>query len=163
MATKNIIAELNKGEKLNGDNYNIWQLKMHYVLEEQDALEAITKVLVQPVTSGDNANLEQFKRDMDAYNAWKKKDSNAKGILISSMNDDLVFEHQHHPTAQAMWLALKEKFGGISISKLRQLTIKFDTYKKVPNKFMKQHLRDMSNMITELKSVGSQLTDEQQV
>ena len=51
MATKNIIVELNKGEKLNGDNYNIWQLKMHYVLEEQDALEAITKVLVQPVTS----------------------------------------------------------------------------------------------------------------
>ena len=45
---------------------------MHYVLEEQDALEAITKVLVQPVSSGDNANLEQFKRDMDAYNTWKK-------------------------------------------------------------------------------------------
>ena len=48
MATKNIIAELNKGEKLNGDNYNIWHLKMQYVLEEQDALEAITNVMNEP-------------------------------------------------------------------------------------------------------------------
>ena len=28
MAYKNIIAYLNKGEKLNGDNYNIWHLKI---------------------------------------------------------------------------------------------------------------------------------------
>ena len=36
MATtsKNIVAELNKGEKLNGDNYEIWSLKIQYVLEE---------------------------------------------------------------------------------------------------------------------------------
>ena len=62
-----------------------------------------------------------------------------------------------------MWVALREKFEGTTGSKLRQLTIKFDTYKKVPNKSMKQHLRDMSNMIMELKSTGHALTDEQQV
>ena len=100
---------------------------------------------------------------MAAYNAWKKKDSTTKGILISFMSDDLVFAHQHFPIAHAIWLTLKEKFGGISISRLRQLTIKFDTYKKVPNNTIKQHLRDMSNMIVELKSVEYNLTEEQQV
>ena len=117
MVIKNIITELNKGEKLNGDNYNIWHLKIQYVLEEQDALEAITNVMNEPQVS--EGNSEQYTRDMAAYNAWKKKDSTAKGILISSMSDDLVFAHQHFPTAHAIWLALKEKFGGISVSRLR--------------------------------------------
>ena len=62
-----------------------------------------------------------------------------------------------------MWVALREKFGETTVSKLRHLTIKFDTYKKVPNKSMKQHLRDMSKMIMELKSAGHALIDEQQV
>ncbi|OMP00245.1 Zinc finger, CCHC-type [Corchorus olitorius] len=36
MAAKNIIADLNKSEKLNGDNYNIWHRKVQYILEEQE-------------------------------------------------------------------------------------------------------------------------------
>ena len=79
------------------------------------------------------------------------------------MNDDLVYEYQQYQTAHAMWVASNEKFGETTVSKLRQLTIKFDTYKKVPNKSRKNHLRDMSNMIMELKSTGHALTDEQQV
>ena len=41
MASKSIIADLNKGEKLNGDNYDIWSRKIWYVLEQQNALEGI--------------------------------------------------------------------------------------------------------------------------
>ena len=43
MATyaKNIVVELNKGEKLNGENYEIWSMKIQYVLEEQEALEVL--------------------------------------------------------------------------------------------------------------------------
>ena len=43
---KNIVAGLNKGEKLNGDNYEIWSMKIQYVLEEQEDLE----VLKMPLT-----------------------------------------------------------------------------------------------------------------
>ena len=48
MASKSIIADLNKGEKLNGENYDIWSRKIWYVLEEQNALEGINHVLIQP-------------------------------------------------------------------------------------------------------------------
>ena len=41
-ATKNIITDLNQGEKLNEKNYDVWHRKTQYVLEEQDMLEAIT-------------------------------------------------------------------------------------------------------------------------
>ena len=94
MASKNIIADLNKGEKFNGENYNIWSLKIHYVLEEQEALEAVNIAMVEPQAVRGNANNAQYRRDLDAYNAWKKKDSTARGILISSMSDDLVYQYQ---------------------------------------------------------------------
>ena len=128
MASKNIIADLNKGEKLNGDNYDICNLKIQYVLEEQKVLETFNAEMEEPQAVEGNNNNAQFRRDLIAYNAWKKKDSTARGILIGSMNDNLVYEYQQYQTTHAMWVALREKFGETTVSKLRRLTIKFDTY-----------------------------------
>ena len=79
------------------------------------------------------------------------------------MQDDLMCEYKKYETVQEMWLALKDKFGGTSTTKLRRLTIKFDFYRKRPNHTMRQHLREMSNMARQLKSAGHVLTNEQQV
>ena len=38
---KNIVVKLNRGEKPNGDNCEIWSMKIQYVLEEQEALEVL--------------------------------------------------------------------------------------------------------------------------
>ena len=54
-------------------------------------------------------------------------------------------------------------FGGMSITKLRPLTIKFDTYKKRLEHNMEKYLRQMLNMISELKDADHTLTNEQQV
>ena len=89
MASKNIIAELNKGEKLNGDSYDIWHLKMQYVLDEQEALEVVNNVMEEPKVGDENVNNAQLRRDMAGFNAWKKKDSTARGILyIITLDDD---------------------------------------------------------------------------
>ena len=159
MASKSIVADLNKGEKLNGDNFDIWHRKVQYILEEQEVLETLNNVMNEP----ENGATAQHRRDQEAYVAWKKKNSIARITLLSSMQDDLMCEFEEYTTAQEMWIALKEKFGGTSATKLRRLTIKFDTYKKRQNHNMRQHLREMSNMIRELKSAGHALTDEQQV
>lgn len=38
-ASKNtIVDQLNKSKKLNGDSYEIWAMKIQYLLEEQEAL-----------------------------------------------------------------------------------------------------------------------------
>ena len=47
-SSKNIIDELNKGEKLNEYNYEILSLKIQYVLEEQEALKVLNHVLDEP-------------------------------------------------------------------------------------------------------------------
>ena len=57
------------------------------------------------------------------------------------MADDLMYEYESYKTAQAIWIALKDKFGGTSNTKLRRLTIKFDKYRLCLNISMMQHLR----------------------
>ena len=53
-ATKNIITELNKGKKLNGDNYEIWHCKVGYILEEQEAFATLNHIM-QEFEQGDSA------------------------------------------------------------------------------------------------------------
>lgn len=45
MTSKNIIANLNKDDNLNGVNYNTWLYKIWYVLEEQNCLEGINHMM----------------------------------------------------------------------------------------------------------------------
>ena len=155
-ATKNIIAELNKGEKLNGDNYETWSIKIQYVLEEQEVFETLKMSMDEP----EQGTIAQHRRDREAYEAWKKKNSIARITLLSSMDNDLMKEFRKYDMAKDMWSTLAEKFGSTSITKLRSLTIKFDTYKKRPEFTMTKHLRQISNMITDLKDAGHVLTDE---
>jgi len=48
MASKSIVADLNKGEKLDGENYDIWHRKIRYVLYEQEVLETLSHSLAEP-------------------------------------------------------------------------------------------------------------------
>ncbi|XP_070017659.1 uncharacterized protein [Nicotiana sylvestris] len=64
--------------------------------------------------------------------------------------DDLIYEYEQYLTAQAMWARLREAYGGTTVTRLRQLTIKFNTYKKRHDHGVKQHLRQIQAMIRSL-------------
>ena len=156
MASKGIVANLNKREKLDGDNYDFWHRKIQDVLNEQEVLETLTHSLSAP-KQGD---IEQHTRDLAAFESWGKKDRCARFTLLSSMHNDFIGEFEEYPTAQELWKALKERYGGTSITRLHGLTMKFDSYKMRSEHTMKQHIRAMSTMIRELKTAGNNLTDE---
>lgn len=64
----NIIANFYKGEKLNEDNYNIWHLNMHYVLNKQEDLEVLNQANEEmQLARGQNPNNAQHKHDMNVY------------------------------------------------------------------------------------------------
>uniref|UniRef100_A0A2N9HL28 CCHC-type domain-containing protein n=1 Tax=Fagus sylvatica TaxID=28930 RepID=A0A2N9HL28_FAGSY len=63
MASKGIVADLNKGEKLDGDNYDIWHRKIQYVLNEQEVLETLTHSLSAP----EQGDTEQHTSDLAAF------------------------------------------------------------------------------------------------
>ncbi|XP_070032112.1 uncharacterized protein [Nicotiana tomentosiformis] len=103
--TKNIVVELNKGLKLNGDNYEIWSLKVQYVLEEQEALEAINNVMNEP----EEANIAQHRREREAYDSWKKKNSTARITLLSTLDDDILRDFKVHQRVMDLWNALRNR------------------------------------------------------
>uniref|UniRef100_A0A2N9IIB0 Uncharacterized protein n=1 Tax=Fagus sylvatica TaxID=28930 RepID=A0A2N9IIB0_FAGSY len=88
----------------------------------------------------EQGNSAQNRRDLEAYQSWRKKDRCARFTMLSSMHNDLIGEFESYGTAQDMWIALKAKFGGTT-----------------------EHLRKMSAMVCELKAAGNNLTDEQQI
>ncbi|XP_065852339.1 uncharacterized protein [Euphorbia lathyris] len=159
LASKSIVAELNKGLKLNGVNYEVWSMKIRHLLEEQEILDSLSSVMAKP----EEGTTSQHKRDLETYMAWRKKNSTARIILLSAMNDEIAKQFHFYDNAMNLWIALKLKFGGMSLPKLRSLALKFDTYKMRHDHTMKMHLREMSNMINELSDAGQKMTEEQKV
>ena len=96
MASKCIVADLNKVEKLDGENYNIWHRKIQYLLNEQEVLETLTHLLSKP----NEGSTEQHQHDLAAYESWHKKDLCARFTILSSMHNDLISEFEQYTTAQ---------------------------------------------------------------
>uniref|UniRef100_A0A2N9EHY7 Retrotransposon Copia-like N-terminal domain-containing protein n=1 Tax=Fagus sylvatica TaxID=28930 RepID=A0A2N9EHY7_FAGSY len=136
MASKTVVVDLNRGEKLDGKNYNIWHRKIQYLLDKLEVLETLTNSMEEP----EQGNSAQNRRDLEAYQSWRKKDRCARFTMLSSMHNDLIGKFESYGTAQDMWIALKAKFGGTT-----------------------EHLRKMSAIVRELKVAGNNLTDEQQI
>ena len=96
MASKGIVADLNKGEKLDGENYNIWHHKIQYVLNEQEVLETLTHLLSKP----DEGRTEQHQRNLAAYESWRKKDLCALFTMLRSMHNALIGEFKQYTIAR---------------------------------------------------------------
>ena len=59
--------------------------------------------------------------------AQKKNNSLACITLLNYMQDDLLIEYEVYQIAHEMWQALKEKYDGLSATKLKELVMKFGT------------------------------------
>ena len=119
--------------------------------------------LDQIMQESEAGNTAQHRRDLEAYQNWRKKDRCVHFIILSNMQNDLLCEFEQYTTTNEMWQALASEYGVVSSTKLRELNMKFNTYKKKTHHSMKQHLRTMSTMIRELRAIGINLTNEQLV
>jgi hypothetical protein len=111
----------------------------------------------------EQGNSAQNHKDLEAYQSWRKKDHCARFTMLSSMHNDLIGKFESYGTTQDMWIALKAKFGETTVTRLRALTLKFDTFRMQRGDSMQEHLRKMSAMVRELKATGNNLTDGQQI
>ncbi|XP_035541682.1 uncharacterized protein LOC118344684 [Juglans regia] len=159
MTIKNVVADLTKGEKLDETNYDMWHRKIQNLFNEQEVFENLSHLMIQP----DEGNTSQHRRDMEAYQAWAKKDRCACFTMLSSMHNDLIGEFENYPTAQYMWNHLKITYEGTSTTRLRALALRFEQYVMDPKHTMTKHLRSISALIRNLKAPGNNLTDKQQV
>ena len=77
------------------------------------------------------------------------------------MHNDLIGEFESYGIAQDMRIALKVKFWGTTVTWLRALTLRFDTFKMQHGDSMQEHWRKISAMVCELKVARNNLTEEQ--
>jgi hypothetical protein len=101
--------------------------------------------------------------DMEAYQTYKHKDRAARILMLTNMRNDIMLCFERHHLAQFVWDTVKIQYGETFTTRLCQLTLKFNSYKKRQNQTMRQHLTVMANVISELRGVGHEMTDEQQV
>ena len=95
MATNQLIAELNKDNKLNEKNCDLWKIKVTFLLNDQELTKHAETSRVPPVMA-EGVIEAQHCRALDAYTAWYKRDSHALVILLSSMDNDLMVEYQQY-------------------------------------------------------------------
>ena len=145
MTTRIMSAKLNQADKLIGTNYDMWCRMMEFLMTEHDLSTYLTTAMVAPIKGA--GTQAQYRRDLETFEAWTKKDRRTRYIMLNNLHDDLIGEFVKFPTTMAMWEQLKFTFGGTSITSLRNLVLKFETHCKDPKVLMTEHLRGMSSMI----------------
>ena len=58
-------------------------------------LETIT----QPMAESEHGNIAQHRRDMEAYQAYKRKDRVTCILLLNSMRNDIMLHFERHRSA----------------------------------------------------------------
>ena len=111
--SKSIVIEVNKSNKLNGDNYVIRAMKSQHVPKKQEAHDLLELIMVEP----EDSNATQHRCDHEAYVAWKKKNTITRIIILSAMDDDIAKQFKCYKFAKDIWTVLKETFNGMSMTR----------------------------------------------
>ncbi|XXG84444.1 hypothetical protein AAC387_Pa10g1957 [Persea americana] len=159
IAPKNIIADLNKGDKLDGNNYDKWYRTMIYLIDEQKVTYTLESIKTRPELANDAAPMPA----LNDFEKWDKDNWTARNIMLSSMHFELVPTYETYGTANEMWNALKEEYGEITASKTRVMSMEFDAYRMALGVNLRDHLRKMNQMIADLTRVGNVLTEDQKI
>ena len=74
MSSANLVAAMTKEEKLSGiGNYNLWQTKIQFILNQHELLDTITTTMAEPELG--ERTVATFRREQEAYQAFIKKGS----------------------------------------------------------------------------------------
>ena len=113
-ALKTVVANLNWEEKLVGKNYDIWHCKIQYLLDKLKVLKTLTNLMDEH----EQGNSAQNCRDIESYKSWQKKDCCVRFSMFTRMNNNLIGKFESYSIAQDIWITLKEKFGGTTVTQL---------------------------------------------
>eukprot|EP00253_Pinus_taeda_P006511 PITA_06511 len=132
-------------EKFNGQNFEVWKLKMEDLLVDKDHWIAVN-LSTKPTGVTDEE--------------WKKLDRKAKSTIRLCVSDSVLLNVSGEATAKALW----DKLGTLYQSK--SLVNKLFLWKKLYNLRMKdgdsvtEHLNAFNTVLSQLASVDIKISDE---
>ena len=141
----------------NGDNYQIWAVRMETYLEALDLWEAIKEdydILVLP----NNPTIAQIK----AHKEKKTKKSKAKACLFAVVSPTIFTRVMSLKTEKAIWDYLKEEYVGDEMIKGMQvlnLIREFVLQKMKESETIKDYSDKLLSIANKVRLLGSKLND----
>ena len=164
MATNIVSMPFN--ETLDGTNYDLWSLKVQFLLNNGDMEEFLTASMFPLAERNEHGNdvtaSEQYKEKLKAYQTWLKRDRSARYTLLSCMHDDLLGEFEGCPTAKDMWHRLKIRFSQTFATRLCTLRLKWMQFQLDAGRPITGQLRTLSGIVRDLKAAGQDISKDEQ-
>ena len=142
MATN--IDSMPVNEKPDRTNYDIWSLKVKFLINNRDMMEFLTTFMFAAAEQDEHGNVvsasEQHKEKLKAYQTPFKRDLSACYSLLSCMHNNLLREFEGCLIAKDMLDCLKIRFSQISTIRLRTLCLKWMQFQLDTGQLMTEQL-----------------------
>ncbi|XP_075507299.1 uncharacterized protein LOC142544102 [Primulina tabacum] len=141
-----------------GDNYQVWAIKMTTYLEALDLWEAIEEDYdVQPLP--ENPTMTQLR----IHKERKTKKSKAKACLFSAISSTIFTRIMSLESAKNIWDYLKKEYQGNERTKNMQvlnLIREFEMLKMKETKTIKEYSNKLLGIVNKVRLLGKDFSDE---
>ena len=151
-------------EKLNGDNYGIWKIRMKALLVHRN----LWKFVCPTILDGDSPSVHQQPGSDENTSAPStaapstasddsqslEKSQQAMSLILLAMNDSQIIHCDECDTARKAWVKLQKLYEEPSTANRMRLYEKFLTAKMDKSITVRAHVENFSSVRSQLKSVG---------
>ncbi|GLT80742.1 hypothetical protein SLA2020_521660 [Shorea laevis] len=149
--SKIVYPELRTTARLKlGDNFYVWRSKVGFVLVDN----GVDNVLTLPKPSKED--------DPAGHDKWVLDDLTARGILLGSIHEYLLFDTSEDETAKALMDRITALFTGPSLSKRMVLLRRYMRRRMKEGTSINQHIIEMNAMVAEMAREGMKVPEAMQ-
>ncbi|KAM0985898.1 hypothetical protein ACFX2C_013128 [Malus domestica] len=133
-------------EKFDGNDFGIWQLKMHALLVQQGLLKTLKGVKALP----------------DSWTDEEKEDvmEQALGAILLTLLNEVLREVGSIKSAPELWIKLESLYMTKSLAKRLYLKKSLHTLRMDKGTSIHKHVDEFNKLMMDLKSVDNQISDE---
>lgn len=135
----------------NATQWSIWKFQIRVILNSSDLMKVVDGTSLKPEPEANNyaAVLE----------TWKKNDSKAQRIIVTSMGQQAMIHIMNCATAREMWTKLETIYEHKTQTSVHLLQQKFYSFNKSPQDDMAMHISKLEKIVQELKDLNEKVSD----
>ena len=139
-----------KVKMFTGRDFHLWKFQFLTYAESHDVKDYYEGTIEKPI-------------DDQELKVWKKRDSVARTILLTSMDYSTMQLITTCSTAKEMWDKLKGKYEKDSLSNQAKLKREFHNLKKEEGMNLETYIKNMNAIVDKLGGVGIQVANDDKV
>src|SRR3984957_13985046 len=146
-------SSLNSIEKLNSTNFHSWKFQMTQLLKYRGLWKLVNGIEVAPAAP---ANADDNKEHL----SWEEKNDEAMALITLSLSTSELATVRDTANARDAWLAILGVYEAKDLPNKLFLRRQFSNMRLEDGMSMQQHINNIKNVVDQLKSIGSPVTDD---